>query len=113
MLPKKNRLRKEKDFERVFKQGKGFKESFLALKIIENERVESRIGFVVPKKHFKKAVLRNKLKRQLREQIRKRVLGIKGGYDVVILAREGLEKIGFQEMDKVVEKLLSKANLLK
>lgn len=113
MLPKENRLRKKKDFERVFRQGKGFKERFLALKIIENKRVESRIGFVVSKKYSKKAVLRNKFKRQLREQIRKRLKGIKGGYDVVILARGGLEKKGFQEMDEVVEKLLSKAHLLK
>lgn len=113
MLLKQNRLKKKKDFERVFKEGKGFKEKFLALRMTENNKEESRIGFVVQKKYFKKAVLRNKIKRQLREQVRKRMAEIKRGYDVVILARAGLEKAGFGEMDKTLEKLLLKAKLLR
>lgn len=36
MLPEVNRLKKEKDFERVFKKGRGYKEDFLYLKIVKN-----------------------------------------------------------------------------
>ena len=36
MLPKENRLKKKKDFEKVFKEGQGFKEDFLFLKVVKN-----------------------------------------------------------------------------
>ena len=72
MLPKKNRLKNKKDFERVFKQGKGFKEDFLFFKITKNNLKENRFGFIVSLKVSKKAVLRNKVKRRLREIIKKR-----------------------------------------
>lgn len=112
MLPRTNRLRKRKDFEKVFKEGKGFQEKFLFLKLRENEKEETRISFVIPKKHFKKAVLRNKLKRRLREQVRKKLPQIKKGYDIAIVGREGLEKMDFWETDEMLEKLLFKANLV-
>ena len=112
MLPKVNRLKKKKDFERVFKKGKGFGEKFLALKILRNNKGKSRIGFIVPKKHFKKAVLRNKLKRQLREQIKKRLPKIKESQDIVIITKPGLQNLDFWEIDKMLETLLLKANVL-
>lgn len=111
MLPRTNRLRKRKDFEEVFKEGKGFQEKFLFLKLRKNKKEESRIGFVVPKKYFKKAVLRNKLKRRLREQVRKKLPQVKKGYDIVIVGREGLEKMDFWETDEMLEKLLFKADV--
>ena len=43
MLPKINRLKKQKDFERVYKKGKGYKEDFLFLKIVENGKKLTRL----------------------------------------------------------------------
>jgi len=111
MLLRANRLRKKRDFEKVFKEGEGFQEKFLFLKLRENEKEESRIGFVIPKKYFRKAVLRNKLKRRLREQVRKKLPQIKKGYDIVMVGREGLEKMDFWETDEMLEKLLFKAGV--
>ncbi|GAI32984.1 unnamed protein product, partial [marine sediment metagenome] len=62
MLNKRNRLKKKKDFDKVFKQGQGFKQDFLYLKIRKNNLKSSRFGFVVSKKFSKKAVIRNKIK---------------------------------------------------
>jgi len=50
MLKKENRLKKKKDFEKVFKEGKSFKNNFLIVKINENNLNFPRFGFVVSKK---------------------------------------------------------------
>lgn len=112
MLPKKNRLKNKKDFERVFNQGKGFKEDFLFLKIVKNNLKENRFGFIVSLKVSKKAVLRNKTKRRLREIIKERLPGIKPGIDVVLIAQKGIEEKDFSEVRETTNRLFEKAKIL-
>lgn len=112
MLPKENRLKKQKDFERVYKQGRGFKQDFLFLKITANDLEITRFGLVVSRKISKKAVIRNRLKRRLREIIRLRLEKIKKGKDVVLITLSGVEKKEYAEIEQVVEKLFKKAGLI-
>lgn len=112
MIPAINRLKKEKDFERVFKKGKGFQESFLILRIAKNNLKDSRFGFIVAKSFSKKAVERNLIKRRLREAVRKRLKDISRSVDGVFIARPGLEKRKLDEIDKIVERLFKKAKLI-
>lgn len=112
MLPKANRLKKKKDFEQVFKQGKGFKEDFLFLKIKKNDLKESRFGFIVSQKVSKKAVLRNKVKRRLREVMRRELPRIKPGIDGVLVAGKGAEEKDFLEIKEAANKLFKKAKIL-
>ncbi|XOA42691.1 MAG: ribonuclease P protein component [Candidatus Nealsonbacteria bacterium] len=112
MLPKKNRLRKKKDFEKVFKNGKGFKEDFLILKIKKNKIKELRFGFIVSQKVSKKAVVRNKVKRRLREAIKEIAKNISKKADIVLIALPGLETKDFQTIKKTIEKLFKKAGIL-
>jgi len=113
MLPQNNRLKKKKDFERVFKKGKGFKEDFLTLKTAKNDLKFSRFGFVVSQKVSKKATVRNKIKRVLREIIEKNLPLIKKGNDVLIVTLPGLEIKDFWEFKDVCDKLLQRANLIR
>jgi len=113
MLPKENRLKKKKDFDQVFKKGKGFNEKFLFLKIEKNNLKESRFGFVVSQKISKKAVIRNKIKRRLREITKEKILQIKKGIDGVLIVKPGLEKKTFLEVREITESLFRKANILK
>lgn len=112
MLPKKNRLKKKKDFERVFKKGRGVKGDFLFVKAIPNDLKETRFGFIVSLKISKKATLRNKVKRSLREIVRSRLPEIKRGFDVVLIARPGLQNNDFSEIEVVVDKIFKKARIL-
>lgn len=91
MLPKINRLKKKKDFERVFKQGRGLKQDFLSLKFAKNNLEATRFGFVVGQKVSRKAVVRNKVKRRLREIARINLGNIKKGLDIVVVAGKGAE----------------------
>ncbi|GAG31925.1 unnamed protein product [marine sediment metagenome] len=113
MLPKEHRLKKEKDFERVIRQGESHPGSFLVLKFLRNNLRVSRIGFVVGKKISKKAVARNKLKRRLREAAKAYLPKLKSNYDLIFFSRKGSEKEKFSEIKETIGKLLKKAKLLK
>jgi len=113
MLTQKNRLKKKKDFERVFKKGKGLKEDFLILKMSKNNLSQSRFGFIVGTKISKKAVLRNKLKRRLRELVRGKIEKIKKGFDIIFIAQPGLENRDFWELEEILNRIFSRAKLLK
>jgi ribonuclease P protein component len=111
VLPKQNRLKKKKDFERVLKEGKGFKEDFLFLKILKNNLEFSRFGFIVSQKVSKKATVRNKIKRRLREIVRLRLKRIKRGIDGVLIALWGLENKSFKEMEETINKIFKRAKI--
>lgn len=111
MLPKENRLSK-KETNKVFKKGKKIFGDFLVLRIVPNSLNLSRFTVVVPKKNFKKATQRNKIKRLIRESLRKKLLRIKKGFDGIFIATSLTLNKDYQEIEKEVEKLLRFANIL-
>jgi len=112
MLPSENRLKKKKDFGQVFKKGRGFKDNALSLKLTENNLKVSRFAFVVSLKVSKKAFLRNKIRRKLREIIKANLSKLKTGFDVVFTVRQGLETKNSQEVAEIVNELLKRAKLI-
>ena len=112
MLLKKNRLNKRKDFEKVLKGARGLKSDFLYLKGADNELETTRIGFIVSQKVSRRAVVRNKLKRQLREIVKPELERIRKGKDLIFIALPGIEKQSFPEVKKAVDCLLKKSGLL-
>ena len=82
-LNKKNRLKKKRDFEDVFKKGKAVKGSFLFIKYKKNELGVPRFGFVVSAKVARKAVERNKTRRILSEAVRGKINGL-GSHDIIV-----------------------------
>lgn len=113
MLPNKNRLKKAKDFENVFKKGNGFKENFLICKVSSNGSDVSRFGFIISQKVSKKANVRNKLKRRLRELVKLKLTNIKKGVDGVLICQSGLEKLDFNRIEEVVDRLFKKARIMR
>lgn len=111
MLPKANRLKREKDIERVFKEGESFKEDFLILKTVKSNLKNSRFAFIVSQKVSKKAALRNKIRRRLSELARLKIKNIKKGMDLVLLATPGLEEKDFWEIEETINKIFAKAKI--
>jgi ribonuclease P protein component len=107
MLPRKNRIKKKKEFQDVFKKGKTISGSFFILKIKKNNFNFPRFAFVVPKKIEKKAVNRNKTKRILRESVNPILPFIKSSFDFIFITRKK-NKQGFQETRKELQKVLKK-----
>lgn len=107
------RLKKKKDFGRVFKEGKGFKEDFLFLKFIPNNLKKSRFGIIVSQKISKKATIRNKIKRRIRAIISQKRAITKKGIDCILIAFPGLETKDFWEIEETINKIFAKAKILK
>ena len=91
MLPRENRLKKEEDFKKVFKKGRGFTNDLFVLKVIKNNLDISRFAFVISKKISKKATIRNRIKRRLDNVIRVDLPKIKKGWDGIIIVLPGAE----------------------
>ena len=113
MLPQKNRLRKEKDFRRVLKEGQSIRASGLALKFLKNRASFPRFGIVVSKSIDKRAVKRNYIKRFITETIRKELHAPLLGMDAVIITQKGIEKMTAPEIKKTLTSTLNKAGLFK
>ncbi|MFA5877906.1 MAG: ribonuclease P protein component [Candidatus Staskawiczbacteria bacterium] len=113
MLPKTNRVTKQKDFDRIFKGGASFKEKFLILKVIPTKKETNRFAFIISKKVSKNATVRNKIKRQLREVIRAKMEEIRKGVECVIIVLPGFNIGNSQEIRDALELLLLKAKLVK
>lgn len=82
-LNKKNRLKKKRDFEDVFKKNRAVKGSFLFIKYSKNKLGVPRFGFVVSVKVARSAVERNKIRRILSEMVRGIIDGL-DSYDIIV-----------------------------
>ncbi len=111
MLPFQNRLKKKKDFERVFKKGKSFKEGFLTLRLLKNDLEITRAGFVIGLKVSKKASLRNKIKRKLKRLVKERLSQTAIGLDIVLTVNQSWKERDFLETPATLDKLFKKAKI--
>ena len=113
MFSRECKLRKDKDFKRIFKKGVCFREAAASIRIIPNDVSINRFAFVVGTKISKKAVIRNKIRRRMENFVQTRLSGISAvGYDVVFVAHDGHKLQTYAEIGIVTEKLIIKAGLL-
>jgi ribonuclease P protein component len=112
MLSPRNRLKKKKDFETVFKRGETIKGGAFFLKILNTSTGYSRVGFVVSKKISNKAVVRNKAKRRLREAMRANIPYLKNSFDMIAVALPNIKTVTFKEIKQDVESALKRKKLI-
>ena len=87
MLPQENRLRLDKDIKALFAKGKSVFGVICGIKYRKNNLPVSRFAVVVGIKVSKKAVTRNRLRRQIRAMLRQELEHFRPGYDLMILVR--------------------------
>ena len=124
MLQQKHRLRRMKDFEILFKEGKFVGGKLLTLKIwkIDPEKYPRRhysaddlkIGVVVGVKVSKGAVKRNRLKRQMREVVRLLVKEgrVAHGYMMALVAKPAMFGCAYEEIEKDVVGVLKRVGVV-
>ena len=113
MLAAKHRLRKKKDIGQVLKEGKSSKEGPLVLKTIKNNLGFCRFAFIVSRKVSQKAVVRNKIRRKMREAVRLKVENCQPGTDSLFIALPGkIKKDSLGEIEGCVEHLLRRNKIL-
>jgi ribonuclease P protein component len=110
-FPKEEKLKSRKTIELLFLKGKSLKKFPVRLNFLPlNESLVSQAGFVVPKKNFKSAVDRNRIKRQLKEAYRlhKHLLNDFSEVKYALLfIYIGSEKKSFKSIEKAVITLLT------
>lgn len=112
MLARKYSLAKDKDIQLVFKKGQIYFSPFFNIKILKNNQQNSRFCVIVSTNISKKAVIRNKLKRQLKAIIYKKIPQLQGNYDCVIFTKVSAVVIDFIELDKTLTFLFKKAKII-
>lgn len=113
MLPQENRLRHEKDIKTLFgKQAKGVFDPVAGLKFVRRNAGVSRFAVTVGVKVSKKAVVRNRIRRQIRAMIHEHLPDLASGYDVLVLVRPLAVSKTREEIHKHLVSSLKKAKLL-
>ncbi len=84
----------------------------LVLYAAPNDGGPSRSGFVIGRR-VGKAVVRNRVKRRLREALRARYPAVVPGVDLVWIARPPSATADFRALDAAVAQLLQRAGLLR
>lgn len=82
------------------------------MKAVLNGLPITRVGFVVSTKVSKRAVVRNKLKRRMREAVRTVISELQPGIDIAFMARSEAIKMTFVEIRAVMLDLLVKSKIL-
>lgn len=117
MLPKNKRIRKDIEFQKVFKKSKPVFGANLSIRFSQrqaNTDPNTRFGFIVSNKIDKRATRRNAIKRQLREVASDLISSVKSGYDVVVVLKCDFDYPYDQKVIKSqFSQLLKKAGLLK
>lgn len=97
-MNKQHTLKKNSDFRRLYTKGKNSVTPYLVVYSRKNGMKINRVGFTVSAK-LGNAVIRNRIRRQLREIYRLHLFELKGGKDVVIVARSRCIRGDYKKMD--------------
>lgn len=111
-LGKQERLKSKTLIGKLYKEGKSVKCFPLRLVYIQEDHTSvfpAQVGVSVPKRNFKKAVHRNRLKRLLRETYRKQKDIVYNNIDkpyIYMISYIGKEEYAYVELEKKMKELL-------
>lgn len=113
MIARSLRLRDPREFQRVRKRGRSWTTPYLVLVKQPNRLGHNRYGFAVGRR-VGNAVARNKVKRWMREAIRKRHPELRRGFDIILIARGRMadEAVDYGKVAESVGILVERADLV-
>ena len=94
-------LKKNRDFQNVYNNGKSYANRLLVMYICENHTNENRLGISVSKK-VGNSVIRHHLTRLIRESYRLHEDMFNSGLDIVVIARNTAKDISYHEMESAL-----------
>jgi len=102
-------LTKTAQYGLVYNKGSSWASNLVVMKALPSGLDLSRYGFSVSRR-VGKAVIRNRVKRLLREILRQ--TSLQPGWDIVIIARVPAARASYTALDKSVQNLLVRAGLI-
>lgn len=102
-------LTKPAQYSRVYEKGRSSANDWLVMKALPNGLNLSRYGFSVSRR-VGGAVVRNRVKRRLREILRQ--MPLRPGWDIVFIVRLPAANASYASLEKAARDLLLRAGLL-
>ncbi|MHA0857573.1 ribonuclease P protein component [Paenibacillus sp. CMAA1364] len=107
------RLRNRADFSRVYRHGKSFANHQFVVYWFRKKDVEQfRVGISVSKK-VGNAVVRNRMRRMVKEIVRHQETTLIEHIDLVFIVRKGAIHMNYKDMEKSILHVLRKASIVK
>lgn len=94
-------LKKNKDFQLVYKCGKSYANKYLVMYIKENNTGKNRLGISVSKK-IGNSIVRHRLTRLIRESYRLQEDRFRCGIDIVVIARIGAKGRTYKDIESAL-----------
>ena len=110
-LPRSSRIRQNRDYRRIYRQGKRFSNRAGLLYLVKSRRSDVRIGFVATKK-IGHAFARNRANRMMKEEYRLHTHDLASRYEAILLASPFLTGASYGEAEKAILALWRKAGIL-
>ena len=112
-LPKPLRLKHWQDFQATYQQGKRYRGTHLLLRVLPNPRLnQSRFGIAISQKVSKKAVVRNRIKRQLRAILLSQHPNLARGFNVIIVVLPSAVLCKYEHFLRELEQLFKQAGIM-
>ena len=93
------------------KHGTSYRHPYLTLSVVPNNLSHNRYGFITSRR-LGNAVVRNRVRRLLREAVRHFHPNLNQGYDLVMAARQQAVGQSFHELNQVLLELFSRSGLV-
>ncbi|NLJ77515.1 MAG: ribonuclease P protein component [Peptococcaceae bacterium] len=100
-------LKKTREYRHVYNRGKFFADRYLVIYYLPNNLDYCRFGFTVSKK-IGNAVVRNRVRRLLKEVCRLNSSVFTGGFDLVLVARRSIVDLKYKRVEECLLKLANK-----
>ena len=104
-------VREDRRFREIRQRGRSVANDLLVVSALANDLPYSRFGFAVSSR-IGNAVVRNRIKRRLREIIRLRMATIRPGCDIILIARKPIRSAEYHQLETACARLLRRAQLL-
>lgn len=129
-LPQAHRLKHWRDFQAIYQKGIRRSGRYLAIRALpqrtsnvdaptqssslspDQDKPPTRIGISISQKVSKKAVVRNRIKRQIRAALRQLLARLSPGWQLVIVVRPGAGECEYAQFLRELEQLLAEAEVL-
>lgn len=110
-MKKAYRVKKERDFQKVFHQGKSYANRNFVVYVLEKDQAHFRVGISVGKK-IGNAVERNAVKRKIRANIYELRTKIHPNVDFIVIARPTVSKLSSKEVYSNLLHVLTLAKII-
>ena len=94
-------LKKNRDFQNVYNNGKSYANKYLVMYVLENNLNKNRIGISVSKK-VGNSVIRHHITRLVRESYRLQEDVFNSSLDIVVIARGTAREVGYKEIESAL-----------